>query len=75
MQVCLQPVAVGTQGLQVGRVVVPTITVYVVYVELARMLRHKAAVLAGVLLVKGVWVLVLVDVSFIDSLAPIATSG
>ena len=75
MQVCLQPVAVCTQGLQVGRVVVPTITVYVVYVELARMLRHKAAVLAGVLLVKGVWVLVLVDVSFIDSLAPITTSG
>jgi hypothetical protein len=75
MQVCLQPVAVSTQGLQVGRVVVPTITVYVVYVELARMLRHEAAVLAGILLVKGVWVLVLVDVSFIDSLAPIATSG
>jgi len=68
-------VAVGTQGLQVGRVVVPTITVYVVYVKLASMLRHEAAVLASILLVKGVWVLVLVDVSFIDSLAPIATSG
>jgi len=47
----------------------------VVYVELAKMLRHEAAVLAGVLLMKGVWVLVLVDVSFIDSLAAVSTGG
>ena len=64
--------AVGTQGLQVGRVVVPTITVYVVYVELASVFRYKAAMLAGILLVNRVWVFILQTVAAIDFLAPIA---
>ena len=66
--------AVSTKSLQVGRVVVPTVTVYVVYVKLAAVFRHKAAVLAGVLLMKGVWVLALLNVSFIDCPAPVSTS-
>ena len=66
--------AVSTKSLQVGWVIVPMIPVYVVYVELAAVLRHKAAVLAGVLFVKGVWVLVLLNVSFIDCPAPVSTS-
>jgi len=66
-------VAVGTQGLQVGRVVVISVTVYVVYVKLATVLRHKAAVLTLVFLVSLVWILVLVDVSFVDSLASVFT--
>jgi hypothetical protein len=61
--------------LQIRRVVVPTVTVYVVYVELAAMCRNKAAMQAGILLVDGVWILVLLDVSFIDSLTAKATSG
>jgi hypothetical protein len=68
-------VAVSTQGLQVSRVVVTTITVYVVYVELAAMCRNKAAMQAGILLVDGVWILVLLYVSFIDSPTAKATSG
>jgi hypothetical protein len=68
-------VAVSTQGLQISRVVVPTVTVYVVYVELASVFRYKPAMQAGILLVDGVWILVLLDVSFIDSLTAKATSG
>jgi hypothetical protein len=67
-------VAVGTQGLKVSRVVVAVIPVYVIYIQLAAVLRHKAAALAGVLLVYRIWVLAVDYVSFIDSLAPVATS-
>ena len=72
---CLQPVAVSTQGLQISRVIVTTVSVYVVYVELAAMFRNEPAMLTGILLVDGVWILVLLDVSFINSLAAKATSG
>jgi len=67
-------VAVSTQGLQISGIIVATVSVYVVYVELAAVFRNEAAMQAGVLLVQGVWVLVLLDVSFVDSLAAIATS-
>jgi hypothetical protein len=67
-------VAVGTKGLQISRIIVATITVYVVYIELAAMFRNKAAMQAGILLMHGVWVLVLLYVSFIDSLAAVLTS-
>jgi hypothetical protein len=67
-------VAVGTQGLQVGWVIVPMIPVYVVYVELAAVLRHKAAVLTGILLMDYIRVLAIDNVSFIDRLAPVSTS-
>ena len=66
---------VSTQGLQISRVVVLAITVYVVYIELAAMFRYEAAMQAGVLFVYCIWILVLLDVSFIDSLAAKATSG
>jgi len=66
--------AVSTESLQVSRVVVPTITVYVVYVKLTAMFRNKPAVLTGILLMQGVWVLAFLDVSFIDSLATVLTS-
>jgi hypothetical protein len=38
------------------------------------MFRNKPAMQAGIFLVQGVWVLVLLDVSFIDRLAAILTS-
>ena len=66
--------AVGTQGLQISGVIVGTVTVYVVYVELAAMFRNEATVQASILFVQGVWILVLLDVSFIYSLAAITTS-
>jgi hypothetical protein len=67
-------VAVSTQGLQISGVVVPTITVYVVYIQLTAMSRNESAMLTGILLVDCVWILVLLDVSFIDSPAAEATS-
>jgi hypothetical protein len=60
--------------LQISRIIVATVSVYVVYVELAAVFRNESAMQAGVLLVQGVRVLVLLDVSFVDSLAAIATS-
>ena len=67
--------AVSTQGLQISRVIVPTITVYVIYIELTAMFRNESAMQAGILFVDGVWILVLLYVSFIDSLTAKATSG
>jgi len=46
----LKAVAVSTKGLQVEWVIVPPVTVYVVYIELAGMNRLEVAVLAMVLL-------------------------
>jgi hypothetical protein len=60
--------------LQISRVVVPTITVYVVYIQLTAMSRNKTAMQAGIFLVDGIWILVLLDVSFIYSPAAEATS-
>jgi len=60
--------------LQVSRVIVATITVYVVYVELASMFRYKATMQAGIFLVDGIRILVLLDVSFIDCFAAVLTS-
>ena len=34
---CFKPVAVSTQGLQVGWVVIKAVTVYVVYIQLTNM--------------------------------------
>ena len=67
--------AVSTQGLQISRVIVATVSVYVIYVELTAMFRNESAMLTGILLVDGVWILVLLDVSFIDSPAAKTTSG
>ena len=67
--------AVSTQSLQISRIIVATVSVYVVYVELAAMFRNESAMQAGILFVDGVWILVLLYVSFIDSLTAKATSG
>ena len=66
--------AVSAERLQVGRVVVPPVTVYVVYVQLADMYWLKVAVLAVVLLVDCVWVGVLVNGFLVDSLALVAST-
>ena len=66
--------AVSTQGLQISGIIIGIVTVYVVYIELTAMFRNEAAMQAGIFLVDGVWILVLLDVSFIDSLTAKATS-
>ena len=72
---CLQPVAVSTKSLQISRIIVATVSVYVVYVELTAMFGNESAMLTGIFLVDGIWILVLLDVSFIDSPTAKATSG
>lgn len=62
---------VGTQGLQVGWLIVPTVTVYVVHIQLANVLRDKTTLLAGIFLMDCIWVLVLNYVAFIDSPTPV----
>ena len=40
-KVGLEPVAVSTERLQVSRVIVPPVTIYVVYIELTAMYWNK----------------------------------
>ena len=66
--------AVSTQGLQISGIIVTTVPVYVIYIQLTAMFRDEPAMLASILLVYGVWILVLLYVSFIYSPAAEATS-
>ena len=63
--------AVSTQGLKVRRIVVPPVTVFVVYIQLADVLRDKPALLAGIFLMYCIRVLVLDYVALVDSPAPV----
>ena len=66
--------AVSTECLQVSRVVITTVPVYVVYIQLTAMFWYESAMLASILLMHSVWILTFLDVSFIDSPAAEATS-
>ena len=66
--------AVSTQGLQVVRVIVGVIPVYVVYVELAAVFRNKTTMLTRVFLVYSIGIIGFVVVSFIDRSTPVFTS-
>jgi len=68
-------VAVSTQGLKVGWVIVKAITVYVVYVQLTDVYWLEVAVLAVVLLMDCVWVLALDDVTSVNSEASVSTGS
>jgi len=67
-------VAVSAKRLQVGWVIVPTITVYVVYVQLADVYWLEVTMLAVVLLVDCVWVGVLHNGFLVDSLTLVAST-
>ena len=67
--------AVSTQGLKVGWVIVKTITIYVVYVQLADVYWLEVAVLAVVLLVDCVRVLAFDDVTSINREASVSTGS
>ena len=62
---------VSTESLQVLRVVVPTITVYMVYIKLRCVSRYKATLFTDVFFVHGVWILGFIYISFVDSLATV----
>lgn len=63
--------AVSTQSLKVRRIVVPPVTVFVVHIQLADVIRYKPALLTGIFLIDCIRVLVLNYVAFVDSLAPV----
>lgn len=66
---CLEPVAVSTQGLKVGWVIVKAVTVYVVYVQLADVYWLEVTLLAVILFVDCVRIDRLVMALLVDSLA------
>jgi hypothetical protein len=71
--VCLEPVAVSTQGLQVGWVIVKAVTVYVVYVQLTDVYWFEVTLLAIVLAVDVVRRTCLHLIDLVDSLATVST--
>jgi hypothetical protein len=71
--VCLEPVAVSTQGLQVGWVIVKAVTVYVVYIQLADVYWLEVTLLAVVLTVDVVRRTCLHLIDLVDSLATVST--
>jgi hypothetical protein len=71
--VCLKPVAVSTQGLQVGWVIVKAVTVYVVYVQLADVYWPEVTLLAVVLAVSVVRRTCLHLIDLVDGIATVST--
>jgi hypothetical protein len=71
--VCLKPVAVSTQGLQVGWVIVKAITVYVVYVQLAYVYWPEVTLLTVVLAVSVVRRTCLHLIDLVDGIATVST--
>jgi hypothetical protein len=71
--VCLEPVAVSTQGLQVGWVIVKAVTVYVVYVQLTDVYWLEVTLFAVVLAVSVVRRTCLHLVNLVDGIATVST--
>ena len=69
----LEPVAVSTEGLKVGWVIVKAVAVYVVYVQLADMYWLEVTVLAVVLAVSVVRGSYLHLVHLVYGIAPVST--
>ena len=70
---CLEPVAVSTEGLKVGWVIVKAVAVYVVYIQLADMYWLEATVLAVVLAVSVIGRTCLHLVHLVDGIATVPT--
>jgi hypothetical protein len=69
----LEPVAVRTEGLQVGWVIVKAITVYVVYIQLADVYWLEVALLAVLLAVSVVRRACFHLVDLVYGIAPVST--
>ena len=69
----LEPVAVGTEGLKVGWIIIKAITVYVVYVQLADMYWLEVTFLAVVLTIGVVRRTCLHLVNLVDSITTVPT--
>ena len=70
---CLEPVAVSTEGLQVGWVIIKAVTVYVVYIQLADVYWLEVTFLAVLLAVSVVRRTCLHLVNLVDSIATVST--
>jgi hypothetical protein len=71
--VCLEPVAVSTEGLKVGWVIVKAVTVYVVYVQLADVYWLEVTLLAVVLAIDVVRRTCLHLIDLVDGIAAVPT--
>ena len=69
----LKPVAVSTEGLKVGWVIVKAVAVYVVYIQLADMYWLEATMLAVVLAVSVVRGSYLHLIHLVDGIATVPT--
>jgi hypothetical protein len=69
----LKPVAVSTEGLKVGWVIVKAVTVYVVYIQLADVHWLEVTVLAVVLAVSVVRRTYLHLIKLVYGIAPVST--
>lgn len=69
----LEPVAVSTQGLKVGWVIVKAVTVYVVYIKLRDMYWLEVTLLTVVLAVSVVRRTCLHLVNLVDGIASVPT--
>lgn len=70
---CFKPVAVSTEGLQVGWVIVKAITVYMVYVQLRDVYWLEVTVFTVVLTVCVVWRTGFHLIDLVDSLTTVPT--
>jgi hypothetical protein len=69
----LEPVAVRTEGLKVGWIIIKTVTVYVVYIQLADVYWLKVTFLAVVLTVSVVRRTCLHLIDLVDGVATVST--
>jgi hypothetical protein len=70
----LEPVAVGTQSLQVSRVIVKAVTVYVVYIKLRDVFWYEPTLLTFCAFMSNVWIDGVVVVNLPYGTASISTS-
>jgi hypothetical protein len=71
--VCLEPVAVRTEGLQVGWVIIKAVTVYVVYIQLRDVYWPEVTLLAVVLAVSVIGRTCLHLIHLVDGITTVPT--
>ena len=70
---CFEPVAVSTEGLKIGWVIVKAVTVYVVYIQLADVYWLEVTLLAVVLAIDVVRRTCLHLIDLVDGIATVPT--
>lgn len=70
---CLEPVTVSTEGLQVGWVIIKAVTIYVVYIQLTDVYWLEVTLLAVVLAVSVVRRTCLHLIDLIDGITTVPT--